>query len=132
MTTAHWIAGVVAYAAALLLIWAFFLRCRRRPEGNLMSTISKLNPRVRRARADRRSMIVALSSGGLTAAGMGLAQVLDRIRKDPRVSGAWKTELFEDNLTRYERKHGLDSEGRSVLVESRAAALQAVPEIAAP
>lgn len=97
-----------------------------------MSTISKLDPRVRRARADRRSMIVELSSGGLTAAGMGLAQVLDRIRKDSRVPGAWKAELFEDNLTRYERKHGLDREGRSVLVESRAPALQAVPETAAP
>lgn len=33
MTTAHWIAGVVAYAVALLLIWAFFYGAGGGPRG---------------------------------------------------------------------------------------------------
>lgn len=68
-----------------------------------MSTISKIDPRVRQARADRRSLCVSLAtSPQLTHEGALLHKRIELIRRNPRHSGVWKQELFEDVITRFE------------------------------
>lgn len=69
-----------------------------------MSTISKLDPTVRVRRAARRSMRIDLSKlQSINPDGAALHAQLERIARDPRVPGAWKEELFQDAITRFER-----------------------------
>lgn len=67
-----------------------------------MSTITKLDPRVRRARADRRDMIVGLQrEPSLNAAGALLHRRLELIRRNPRHNGTWKQAMAEDATNRF-------------------------------
>lgn len=72
-----------------------------------MSTLSKLNPTVRRNRADRRDAIRALHRvipkvpsliGRVTA--MATAAGLEDIRRAPFLTGAEKQELFDRTIDR--------------------------------
>lgn len=68
-----------------------------------MSTISKLDPRVRAQRSERRSMITGLQQmPTLNTPGMCLLNQLRRIRHNPRHPGTWKQELFDDTIARFE------------------------------
>lgn len=68
-----------------------------------MSTITKLDPRVRRARSERRSLIVSLNrETSLNAAGALLHKRLELIRRNPRHNGAWKQAEFDDVCNRFE------------------------------
>ncbi len=74
-----------------------------------MSTICKLDPRIRQRRAERRSLRVELhQQPRLTVDGQNFLLQLDRISRDHRFPAAWKEASFQSAVTRFEaRPHSL-------------------------